>query len=151
MNIDVQFEAPFEDALASAVIENAVKQVLAQQSGPDFPALTVVVTGDPDIRALNLEYMGIDSPTDVLSFPSGDLPGVPGEEVYLGDIMISLETARKQAAQGGHSLEQEIELLTVHGVLHLLGFDHGDEADKTAMWEAQAAALAGLSNPLSPP
>lgn len=151
MNIDIQFEEPFADSLEPAVIEQAVAAVLARYPELDSPALTVLVTGDEDIRALNLEYMGIDSPTDVLSFPSGDLPGTPGEEVYLGDIMISLETAARQAAQGGHLLAQEVELLTVHGVLHLLGFDHGDEAEKAAMWEVQAGILSELSNPLSPP
>lgn len=151
MEIDVQFEDDFADALDEDVIAKAAGMVLADHPEIASPSLTVLVTGDNDIRALNLEYMGMDAPTDVLSFPSGELDGSLAEETYLGDIMISLETAARQAEQGGHTLVQEIELLTVHGVLHLLGHDHGDEVEKAAMWDVQARVLKKLANPLSPP
>ncbi len=155
MNIDVRLE---EAAVASVgkvfspdIVQRAVKAVLEDYPEINQPALTVLVTVDKEIRSLNERFMGIDAPTDVLSFPSGELTEFGEEETYLGDIMISLETAARQAAQGGHSLAQEVELLSVHGALHLLGYDHGDEDEKRQMWGAQATILEKLANPLAPP
>lgn len=97
----------------------------------------VVFADDAYIRELNRDYRGIDASTDVLSFAldEGEEPAVQGgpEESLLGDIVISLETAERQAAEFGHSLEREMAYLTVHGMLHLVGYDHEEEADKTAM------------------
>lgn len=151
MNIDIQIERPFRDRLQPDVVRKAAAGALAAASIPGLPALTVLVTGDSAIRELNREYMAIDAPTDVLSFPSGETPGEEEDERYLGDIMISLETAERQAAAGGHTLSQEVELLAVHGVLHLLGHDHADEDGKAAMWALQSAVLQKLGNPLAPP
>ena len=108
--------------------------------GVDQPlAVHVVITDDEDIRAVNAEYRGIDRSTDVLSFPMFDL--VPGEHpdemdadpatnlVPLGDMCISVERARAQAEEYGHSFEREICYLCVHSVLHLLGYDHLDEGE----------------------
>ena len=98
--------------------------------------LSVTFTDNGKIRILNRDYRGIDRPTDVLSFPmysfsDGDVPD--GEEhVMLGDIVISVEKAREQAAEYGHSLRREIAFLAVHSVLHLLGYDHetSEEGEK---------------------
>ncbi|MBO5339868.1 MAG: rRNA maturation RNase YbeY [Oscillospiraceae bacterium] len=99
--------------------------------------VNVLVTDDAAIHQINLDMRDVDKPTDVLSFPMFDLnPGEhPGEEdadpatglVPLGDMAISLERAREQAARFGHSVEREVCYLTVHSVLHLLGYDHLDE------------------------
>lgn len=98
-------------------------------------SLTIVVTGDAALRRLNREFASVDAPTDVLSFESGD----PGE--YLGDVMISAPRARAQARRGGHPLIDEMRLLVIHGVLHLLGYDHDTPGRKKHMWAAQAKAL----------
>lgn len=151
MNIEIRIDQDRRAQIASAVLRRAAAAALAQQSAPSTAALTILVTGDAEIQALNRDFMGSDAPTDVLSFPSGEPLEDEGGEIYVGDIIISLERAAEQAAQAGHSLAQEVELLTVHGVLHLLGHDHASDAEKAAMWAAQAAVLEKLKNPLSPP
>jgi probable rRNA maturation factor len=108
-----------------------------------------VLFADADrLRALNRDYLGYDAPTDVLSFPSGE--PLPGAGAYLGDIAISLPTAAEQAHAAGHPLADEVQLLTVHAVLHLLGYDHAEAAEKVAMWAAQAEILAQLGLDLQP-
>lgn len=93
---------------------------------------------DPDgIRELNRNFRGVDSVTDVLSFESdGEIDPETGNE-YLGDIVICLEQAAKQAEQSGHSVGNEIGLLEIHGLLHLLGYDHTDKDQKDEMWHYQ--------------
>ncbi len=99
--------------------------------------VSIVLCDDPYIHALNRDYRGKDQPTDVLSFAlnEGEAEQIidgPAENL-LGDIIISLDTAACQAEEYGHSLEREIAYLTVHGMLHLLGYDHEEEADKCEM------------------
>jgi probable rRNA maturation factor len=110
--------------------------------------LSLVVTDDPGIQRLNLQFRGIDAPTDVLAFGAGggDAPFVTAPEGtrYLGDVVISLPRARDQAAEEGHPVGDELALLVVHGVLHLLGYDHATPEEEAAMWARQAAVLARL-------
>jgi probable rRNA maturation factor len=90
----------------------------------------------------------------VLSFPAGEvMPGMAeaGLAAYLGDVAISVARAAAQAAAGGHSLAAELQLLTVHGVLHLLGHDHDEPAAKAAMWAAQTAVLTQLEAEITGP
>ena len=88
-------------------------------------SLTILFSDDLHIQRLNREFRNKDKPTDVLSFPGGDpIPGMPEPGRYLGDIIISVPTASRQANESGHSLEAELQLLVIHGVLHLLGYDH---------------------------
>jgi probable rRNA maturation factor len=91
--------------------------------GREREALSLLFVNDRAIRKINREFRQIDSPTDVLSFPLGDHSPHP-EMKLLGDIVISVETAQKQARSLGHSLEREITFLLIHGILHLLGWDH---------------------------
>ncbi|MCX8073708.1 MAG: rRNA maturation RNase YbeY [Candidatus Binatia bacterium] len=84
----------------------------------------VQLVDDATIHALNRRYRGKDRPTDVLAFAAREGPRVPGDEQWLGDIVISVETAERQAREHGHSLLREVHCLTVHGLLHLLGYDH---------------------------
>ncbi|MBP2626357.1 MAG: metalloprotease ybeY [Firmicutes bacterium] len=113
--------------------------------------VSLVLANDEYIHALNREYRGKDCPTDVLSFAlnEGEEPVVIDgpEEVLLGDIIISIETATRQAAEYGHSLERELAYLTVHGILHLLGYDHMTEEDKQEMRreEEHVLSLLGIS------
>ena len=99
------------------------------------------------MRELNRQFRNIDAPTDVLSFPadfSDPENGIP----YLGDIIISYPSAKEQSYAGGHSIEAELQLLVVHGILHLLGHDHADPEEKADMWAAQKEILhdLGLEN-----
>ena len=89
----------------------------------DPDGLSVWMAGDDDLHALNLAWRGRDRPTDVLSFPQGE-PVHPGAPALVGDVAISCDTAARQAADAGCSLEEEICRLLVHGVLHCVGHDH---------------------------
>ena len=120
-----------------ALLEEVITAALAAE-GVSLPCeINVLLTDDGGIHQVNLDMRGVDRPTDVLSFPMFDLaPGEhlgPGDEdpetglVPLGDMCISLERAAAQAGEFGHSVERELSYLTVHSVLHLLGYDHMDE------------------------
>lgn len=108
--------------------------------------ISIVLTDDSQLQQLNRDFLGIDAPTDVLSFPASETDPETGRR-YLGDILISVPRADEQAGATGHALEEEVQLLIVHGTLHLLGHDHAEAEDKTKMWAAQAEVLAriGLS------
>lgn len=99
--------------------------------------VSVLLTNNEKIHSLNREYRGKDMPTDVLSFAlsEGDEPTIVNgpEQDLLGDIIISLEKAEEQAKDYGHSLEREVAFLTVHGILHLLGYDHESDTERTEM------------------
>jgi len=93
---------------------------LVEEVAPGKGALTVRLVGDGPMRRLNREFRNVDSTTDVLSFPGEETPEGP----YLGDVVISVPTARRQAADRGHDVERELRTLLIHGVLHCLGYDH---------------------------
>ncbi len=128
-----------EDALREAA-ESALSYVGAEEGA----SLTIIVTDDDVIRNLNARYRDIDAPTDVLSFEA-DLPDLPGEPVYLGDILIAYPFTAAQAAEGGHAVIDELRLMVVHGTLHLLGYDHAEPADKDEMWVIQRHLLPGVA------
>lgn len=130
------------DFLDIELLESAARAALEQQSAPDDD-ITIVLTDDDQLRELNLDYLGIDAPTDVLSFPASESDPETGVR-YLGDILISVRRAAQQAQAAGHSLQAEAQLLVVHGTLHLLGHDHADAEQKTRMWAAQAEVLKRL-------
>lgn len=130
-----------------AFIRKVIRTALAAE-GVDFPCeVDVLLTNDARIHELNREQRGIDQPTDVLSFPAFDLrPGAlpepadadPGSGlVPLGDMVVSLERAAAQAKEYGHSNRRELAYLTVHSVLHLLGYDHLDEGPQKAQMRAK--------------
>ncbi|OGO38508.1 MAG: rRNA maturation RNase YbeY [Chloroflexi bacterium RBG_16_57_11] len=126
-----------------AVLERAAQQTL-QQTGADADAeTTLVLSDDARLQALNRQFLGIDAPTDVLSFVGGDTDP-DSDQLYLGDVIVSLPRAQAQAAAGGYPIQDELQLLVVHGVLHLLGYDHADEGEKAKMWAIQAEILNSL-------
>ena len=96
-------------------------ETVRRMRGPEGE-VHVLVTGDETVQNLNRSWRDIDAPTDVLSFPDGDR--LPSGEVLLGEIVISLDTARRQGAEQGHGELRELEELVLHGTLHLLGHDH---------------------------
>lgn len=102
--------------------------------------VTVVITDDTQVKELNRQFRETDSTTDVLSFSSDEIDLDTGKP-YLGDIIISFPQALLQASRAGHPVESELQLLTVHGMLHLLGFDHASEEEKSEMWARQAMVL----------
>jgi probable rRNA maturation factor len=125
------------------LVEKAALEALSHQTAPEPADLTIVLSDDPQLQQLNLEYLGVDAPTDVLSFPAGETDPETGD-LYLGDIIISVPRAGIQAAAAGHKMEQEVQLLVVHGVLHLLGHAHAELEEKTRMWKAQGEILERL-------
>jgi probable rRNA maturation factor len=127
----------------STLIERAVHAALADQKGSLDVNLSVVLTDNRRLHKLNLDYLGVDAPTDVLSFPASESDPETGAR-YIGDILISVPYAAKGAKQAGNSLEAELQLLVVHGVLHLLGHDHAKPKEKAKMWKAQREILESL-------
>ena len=140
---------------AAALIRRAAEDTLRAE-GLQAPCLiSVMLTDGEGIRSENRDFRGIDRETDVLSFPLNELePGNFDEEscehdpdtgeVMLGDMMISLPACEKQGEEYGHGFDREIRYLTVHSVLHLLGYDHMTEADERIMREKQTAILDGI-------
>jgi len=127
---------------------NSINAVI-DASNPEKPQdLTVKISDDLEIQELNKIYRGIDSPTDVLSF-SNEYLDLDNGNYYLGDIIISYPTAEKQAREAGYDISDEIELLVVHGCLHLFGYDHHALTDKQVMWQMQKSILSNLGNPIS--
>jgi len=122
-------------------LEHAASAALAHQSVTGD--LSIVLTDDAQLQQLNHDYLGVDAPTDVLSFPASETDPESGI-TYLGDILVSIPRAHQQAIAAGHSLESEVQLLVVHGILHLLGHDHARQAEKSRMWAAQTAILESI-------
>jgi probable rRNA maturation factor len=137
--INIESEIKFPNKL----LQRAVNAALEHQSESLDSELTVVLTNDAQIQELNRDYLEIDAPTDVLSFPASETDPETGAR-YIGDIIISMAYAAKSAAKAGHSVEAEVQLLVVHGVLHLLGHDHAKPKEKAKMWKAQAEILESL-------
>lgn len=138
INIDNQ-----QDFLESALLERAARFTLDHEFAPANADMTIVLTDDRQLHELNLEYLGVDAPTDVLSFPASESDPETGQ-LYLGDILISIPRATQQAQAAGHPLEAEVQLLVVHGTLHLLGHDHAEAEEKIKMWNAQAEVMTRL-------
>ncbi len=109
--------------------------------------LTIVLTDEPGICEYNRRFAGIDQPTDVLSFPDGEIDPETGT-ANIGDVIICPPIALTGAAMGRHALLNELCLLTVHGVLHLLHYDHDNEENRERMWEAQERILRRLGDPV---
>jgi probable rRNA maturation factor len=124
------------------LLEHAALAVLDLSSVPAGD-LTIVLVDDARIQELNRDFLGHDATTDVLSFPADEADPDTGHR-YLGDVVISFVRAVEQAIEGGHTVEAEMQLLVVHGVLHLLGHDHASKGEKERMWAAQAKVLESL-------
>jgi len=143
--INIQFSdtldlpAPDQRRL-EAILEQTGNQALITANYHMDADLTLLLGTDTQIQELNRDFLGIDEATDVLSFPNGEIDPETGKK-YAGDMIISYPRAVIQAAAGGHSIEAELQLLMVHGVLHLCGFDHDNPEAKTGMWQKQSEIL----------
>ena len=129
--------------LPAKLLKKAATDTLSHEGVLTGSDLTIVVSDDETLQRLNLEFMGIDAPTDVLSFPA-DFVDPDTKRRYLGDVVISLPRAQAQAPENGQSVQDELLLLAVHGILHLLGHDHGEPEEKERMWAAQSEVLSQL-------
>ncbi|HET8729477.1 MAG TPA: rRNA maturation RNase YbeY [Alphaproteobacteria bacterium] len=137
---------------AEAAIEPFVEAALAAGGAPKGPVeLSVVLADDAEVRRLNRDYRGKDRPTNVLSFALTEGEAVPdsGGPLMLGDVVLAYETVRREAEEGGKSAPHHACHLVVHGVLHLLGYDHLTDAEAKTMERLEAAVLArfGLADP----
>lgn len=152
--IEWDVDEALEGLVDRELLEAALLGVVSGRDLGRPVAVGLVVTDDQGIRDLNRRHRGIDAPTDVLSFPLWeyeapekprlDFPLPPGEPLPLGDLVISHERAVEQAGEYGHSLAREMAFLVVHGVLHLLGYDHEDAVDAGEMRRQEEAVLSGL-------
>jgi len=146
--IHVETDIDLDALLIEAARDAAVKTLHHQNLIPPA-SLTLLLTGDDRIRQLNRDFLGHDEVTDVLSFPAGE--AWPESERYLGDIAISLPKAQGQATAAGHGIREEVMLLVVHGVLHLLDFDHADEPGLKLMSSVQNGILCSLGLEIADP
>jgi probable rRNA maturation factor len=126
--------------LSRRLVRTFAKRLEAKVTGGR--PFTCLITDDPELRRLNRDFCKQDCATDVLSFPSAQSLG------FLGDVAISFEQAKRQAAEYGHPVSQEIEILMLHGVLHLLGMDHDKDRGQMARAESKWRAALGLPNGL---
>ena len=145
-----------QQPLVSSIIKKCIDTTLAAEGITASCEINVLVTNDKGIHTINLASRQIDRPTDVLSFPMFELePGDPPEDweeyldpetelVPLGDMCISLERARLQAKEFGHSARREVGYLTIHSMLHLLGYDHLDEGPMKRQMRAREEAIASM-------
>ncbi len=136
-------DPPYRARVRTRSLAALVRRTLASEGAPPPLVLSVAITNDATVRKLNRRYRGEDAPTDVLSF------GLDSRERFvsaagapqLGDVVISYPTAQRQARTAGHSLDNELAHLLVHGVLHLLGYDHETPREATAMRAREEALL----------
>lgn len=157
--IEVQIDDEFDHEINSQALEQ-VAELTLRACQIERGSLTIVVTDDEQVRTLNREFRAVDAATDVLSFPNEEdedesVPqlALPAEledenEQYLGDIIIAYPYSMAQAKRYGNSPLAELRLLTVHGVLHLLGFDHATPEEEQEMWQQQSQILQTFGDPI---
>lgn len=125
------------------LIEKSIAAVLKVENLHENVEVSVSFVGDEEIRNLNRDYRGVDKSTDVLSFPMDDEFIIVSR--ILGDVIINTRRVMEQAEELGHSNERELSYLTVHSILHLLGYDHMEDEDKKEMREREKLAMKELS------
>ena len=161
MNIEIVDAYPDkQEEHCDGLIKQCAEAVFAHLSMETDADVTVMLVDDANIREINKQTRQIDAHTDVLSFPlldadpddpDGSLRAVAGDTdpetgaVLLGDIVISLDAVKRQAKEYGHSFDRELGYLTVHGMLHLLGYDHMQDADKRRMRGMEDAVMGALA------
>lgn len=150
--IDNRQEKITVDEALETLIRQVAEKVLDYEKCEEEYEVSISFVGNEEMRSLNNEYRGIDNETDVLSFPMVEFIDEEveeedenaeyiEEEIALGDIVISMEKALEQSEEYEHSFNRELAFLLVHGMLHLLGYDHEDEAAEREMFDKQEAIL----------
>ena len=158
MTVNFEYEATEQLKFDyEALLKKVVEGCLEYEDCPYEAEVSILFTDDDEIRQINQEFREIDKPTDVLSFPSIEYE-IPGDfskleenaadcfhpetgELLLGDIVISVDRAKLQAQEYGHSIEREVAFLTAHSMFHLFGYDHMEENDRIVMEEKQNDVL----------
>lgn len=144
--IQALIQPSFENQVQAEFVEQVVQAVLAHESVSPEADVSIVITDDAEIQSLNAQFRGVDAPTDVLAFAEEatkqPFVAAPDELPYLGDVIISFPRAQVQAQEVGHAVDDELRLLIVHGVLHLLGYDHDEPEKEVRMWARQDQILA---------
>lgn len=146
--MDVLFENNTKEEVNYKLIKNVISEALKYEGVSDNTEISVTIVDNEEIRKINNKFRNIDRATDVLSFPlidfdNEDLPN-DGSKIYLGDIIISIERAKEQANEYGHSLDREVGFLTAHSMLHLLGYDHMVPEEEKVMFAKQEEILSNL-------
>ena len=137
-------EAPLPPNFDLGALRDLVTFVLRQEGAAGRWAVAIVLTDDDRLRALHRDYMGLDSPTDVITFPLGDADPGPGASLG-GDVVVSLERAADQAVAYGHTPGQEALFLVIHGLLHLWAWDDTTEAERARMLGRRAELLSAFN------
>ena len=148
MEINILIDKEFKKLIKSVRLKDVTRQILQAENVSVKSDVGLLITGDKKIQELNLKYLEEDRQTDVLSFPIMEqlenapaFINVPDGKKHLGDIIISYPTAARQAEERGHSTEREIIILLIHGILHLLGYDHDIPEREQAMRSRESAIL----------
>jgi probable rRNA maturation factor len=142
-DVTADLDGPARGRIEPAPYVALIESILAAE-GIEDGALTLLFAGDALLWRLNREHRGVDAPTDVLSFGDDDdepMPPDTDEPVYVGDIAVSVEMAARQAGDAGLRVEEELRHLVVHGVLHLLGYDHESDDDDAKMSAREESVL----------
>lgn len=140
----IQVVPRFKDGVDVRSLHRVAVEVLRQEEVAEETELSLIVTDDEAVRKLNRRFRGVDAPTDVLAFGAEveeQFVSAPESPPYLGDVVISYQRALAQAAELGHAVAEELALLVVHGVLHLLDYDHREEAAAQKMREREERIL----------
>lgn len=138
--INILINDDFIEQIKEELLISSAETVIKLAGITEEIEMSVVIESDEQLRDLNQRFLGIDAPTDVLSFPADEIDPDSGLRI-LGDVIISLPRAAEQAASANEKLEDELQLLTIHGTLHLLGHDHSNPVEKAKMWAEQQRAL----------
>ena len=155
LDLELDVAEPFADEVERPMLERVLARALVAEGIVGAVEVSLVVTDDAEVHALNRQYRGIDRPTDVLSFSQLEAPSTAetaaasfprpsGDALTLGDIVISGDRVREQAREYGHTHRRELAYLAVHGLLHLLGYDHETPSDRLVMRAKEEAALADV-------
>lgn len=147
MGIEIQIEEPFQNQVRENWLRNAAEATVVSE-GIDYPIeLSLLITDNETIHKLNCTYRKVDQPTDVLAFAFQEVmdvvsfPSPPDGVTHLGEVIISCPQAAMQASKQGHLLKDELTILVIHGVLHLLGYNHENPAEKQVMRIKEAEIL----------
>jgi len=139
-NIAIQVAPRFRAEVDEGSLRRLAAEVLSQEEAKGETELSLIITDDEAIRELNRRFRGVDAPTDVLAFGTGTeehFVSAPERPPYLGDVVISYQRALAQAEELGHAVAEELKLLVIHGILHLLGYDHQEEDAARKMRERE--------------
>ena len=154
--IDVQVFPAYTGRVTKSWLRMVAGEALRSEDPDGSSAISLVIADDDTLRRLNLEFRGLDETTDVLAFPledaghdqgpaDGAFPDFPDEAASMGEIVISYPQAKRQARQAKKPLRSELALLVVHGVLHLLGYDHAEPEEERAMWAKQDGVMSNIA------